>query len=63
MYLRQTISVPKVEKEMTRTPHCDNPEIKAAGIDYLKKMRKDEISAAFQKLYDRAKACIYIYAS
>jgi hypothetical protein len=25
----------------------------------LKKVQKEEFSAAFQKVYDRAKACIY----
>jgi hypothetical protein len=26
----------------------------------LKKVQKEEFSAAFQKMYDRAKACIYV---
>jgi hypothetical protein len=34
-------------------------EIQAAVTDELKKAQKEEFSAAFQKLYDRAKACIY----
>jgi len=34
-------------------------EIQEAVIDELKKFQKEEFSAAFQKLYDRAKACIY----
>jgi hypothetical protein len=34
-------------------------EIQEAVNGELKKVQKEEISAAFQKLYDRAKACIY----
>jgi len=37
----------------------DVVEIQEAVTDELKKVQKDEFSAAFQKLYDRAKACIY----
>jgi hypothetical protein len=36
-------------------------EIQGALTDELKKVQKEEFSAAFQKLYDRAKA--YIYAN
>jgi hypothetical protein len=32
-------------------------EIQEAVTDELKKVQKEEFSAAFQKLYDRAKAC------
>jgi len=34
-------------------------EIQEAVTDELKNVQKDEFSAALQKLYDRAKACIY----
>ena len=34
-------------------------EIKEAVTDELKNVQKDKFSAAFRKLYDRAKACIY----
>jgi len=34
-------------------------EIQKAVTDELKKVQKEEFSAAFQKLYNRAKACIY----
>jgi hypothetical protein len=34
-------------------------EIQEDVTDELKKDQKEEFSAAFQKLYDRAKACIY----
>ena len=36
----------------------DVPEIQEAVTDELKKVQKEEFSAVFQKLYDRAKACI-----
>jgi len=50
-------SVPQVENEVKRTPLWDVAEIQEAVTDELKKVQK-EFSAAFQKLYDRAKACI-----
>jgi hypothetical protein len=34
-------------------------EIQEAITDELKKVQKEEFSATFQKLYDRANACIY----
>jgi hypothetical protein len=34
-------------------------EIQESSTGELKKAQKEEFSAAFQKLYDRAKACIY----
>jgi hypothetical protein len=34
-------------------------EIQEAVTYELKKFQKDEVSTAFQKLNDRAKACIY----
>ena len=37
----------------------DVADIHGAVIDELKKFQKEEFSAAFQKLYDRAKARIY----
>jgi len=40
---------------------ADVAEIQEAVTDELKKVRKEEFSAGFQKLYNRAKACIYIY--
>jgi histone-lysine N-methyltransferase SETMAR len=40
--------------------HCAGvAEIQETVTDELKKVQKEEFSAAFQKLYDRAKACIY----
>jgi hypothetical protein len=49
-------SVPQVEYEVKR---ADVPEIREAVTDELKKVQKEEFSAAFQKLYDRTKPCIY----
>jgi hypothetical protein len=37
----------------------DVAEIQEAETDELKKVQKEEFSAAFQKLPDRAKSCIY----
>jgi len=39
----------------------DVAEIQEAVTDELKEFQKEEFSAAFQKLYDRAKS--YIYAN
>jgi len=38
---------------------ANDAEIHEAVTDELKKVRKEEFSAAFQKLYDRAEACTY----
>jgi len=38
---------------------ADVAEIKEAITDELKKVQKEKISIAFQKLYERAKASIY----
>ena len=38
---------------------ADVAEIQEAVTDELKKVQKEEFSAAFPKLYDRPKACIY----
>jgi hypothetical protein len=38
---------------------ADVAEIQEAITDGLKKLQKEGFSAAFQKLYDRTKACIY----
>jgi hypothetical protein len=41
-------------------PHCaDVAEIQEAVTDELKTAQTGEYSTAFQKLYDRVKACIY----
>jgi hypothetical protein len=38
---------------------ADIAEIQVAVTDELKKVQKEEFPAAYQKRYDRAKACIY----
>jgi hypothetical protein len=38
---------------------ADVAEIQGAVTNELKKVQKEEFSPAFQKLYDRAKVCIY----
>jgi len=38
---------------------ADVTEIREDVTDELKKFQKEEFSAVFQKLYDRAEACIY----
>jgi hypothetical protein len=38
---------------------ADAAEVQEAVTDELKKVQKEEFSAAFQKLNVRAKACIY----
>ena len=52
-------SVPQVENEVKRTPLCGCCSDPIAATDELKRVQKEEFSAAFQKLYDRAEACIY----
>jgi len=37
---------------------ADVAKIQEAVTDKLKKVQKEELSAAFQKMYDRTKACI-----
>jgi len=41
----------------------DAAEIQEAVTDELKKAQKAEFWAAYQKLYDRVKACIYANAA
>ena len=38
---------------------ADGAEIQETVTDELKKVQKEEFSAAFHKLYNRTKACIY----
>ena len=39
---------------------ADVAELQEAITDELKKVHKEEFLAAFQKLHDRTKACIYV---
>jgi hypothetical protein len=52
-------SVPQVENEVKRTQFADVAELQVAVTDELKKVQKEEFSAALQKLYDSAKTCMY----
>jgi len=52
-------SVLQFENEVKGLHFVDVAEIQEAVTDELKKVQKEEFSAAFQKPYDCAKACIY----
>jgi len=45
--------------KLKRLHFVDVSEIQDAVTDVLKKVQKEEFSAAFQKLYDSTKTCIY----
>jgi len=57
IYLRQTFSVSQLKINVKGLQFVDVAEIQEAVIDELKKVQKEEISIAFQKMYDGAKAC------
>jgi len=46
-------------KGLKRLHFADAAEIQEAVTDELKKVQKEEFLAAFQKLYDLTKACVY----
>jgi hypothetical protein len=50
---------PKLKMKLKGLHFADAAEIQEAVTDELKKVQKEAFSAAFQKLYDCAKACIY----
>jgi hypothetical protein len=50
---------PTFKINLKRLRFADVAEIQEAVSDELKKVQKETFSAAFQKLYYRAKACIY----
>jgi histone-lysine N-methyltransferase SETMAR len=50
---------PKLKLKLKGLHFADIAEIQEAVTDELQKVQKEEFSAAFQKLYHRAKACIY----
>jgi hypothetical protein len=50
---------PKLEMKLKKLQFADVAEIQVDVTDELKRAQKEEISAAFQKIYDSAKACIY----
>ena len=50
---------PKLKIKLKGIHFADVVKIQEAITDELNKVQKEEFSAAFQKSYDRAKACIY----
>jgi len=50
---------PKMKMKLKGLHFADVAEIQEAVTDEFKKVQKQEFSAALQKLYDRAKDCIY----
>jgi len=50
---------PKLKMKLKGLHFVDVAEIQEAVTDELKEVQKEEFSAAFQKLYDCAKACMY----
>ena len=52
---------PKLKMKLKGLHFADVAEIQEAVTDELKKVQKEDFLAAFQKLYDRAKACIYTH--
>jgi hypothetical protein len=53
-------SVPQLKMKLKGLPFADVADIQEAVTEELKKAKKEEFSAAFQKLYDLAKAYIYM---
>jgi histone-lysine N-methyltransferase SETMAR len=50
---------PELKMKLKGLHFTNAAEIQEAGTNELKKVQKEEFSAAFQKLYDHVKACIY----
>jgi hypothetical protein len=51
---------PKLKMKLKGLQFADVAETQEALTDELKKVQKEEFSAAFQKLYNHTKACIYV---
>jgi hypothetical protein len=51
---------PKLKMKLKGLHFADVAEIQEAVTDELKKVQREEFSAAFHKLYGRAKACMYV---
>jgi hypothetical protein len=51
--------LPKLKMKSKGLHFANVAEIQEAVTDELKEVQKEEFSAAFQKLYDHAKACMY----
>jgi hypothetical protein len=50
---------PNLKIKLKGLQYADIVEIQKAVTDELKKIQKEEFSAALQEMYDRTKACIY----
>jgi histone-lysine N-methyltransferase SETMAR len=50
---------PKLKMKWKGLHFANVAEIQEAATDELKNVQKEDFSVAFQKLYDRAEACIY----
>ena len=50
---------PKLKMNLNGLQFADVAEIQEAVTDELTKLQNEEFSVAFQKLYERTKACIY----
>jgi hypothetical protein len=59
IYLRHCFLFSKLKLKLKVFHFADVAEFQEDVTDKLKKVHKEEFSAAFQKLYDSAKACIY----
>jgi hypothetical protein len=53
------LQFPKLKMKLKGFHFADVAEIQEAVMDELKKVQKQEFLAAFQKLYNHTKACIY----
>jgi hypothetical protein len=51
---------PKLKMKLKGFHFADFAEIQETVTDEFKKVQEEEFSAAFQKLYDRAKACVHV---
>jgi hypothetical protein len=51
--------LPKLKMTLKRVHFAVVAKIQEAVTDESQKFQQQEFSAAFQKLYDRAKACVY----
>jgi len=61
LFSARLFSVPQFENEVKKGLHfADFAEIQEAVTDELKKVQKEELSAAFQKVYDYAKVYIHV---
>jgi hypothetical protein len=60
LFLPDYFLFPKLKLKLKGLHFVDVAEIQEAVTGESKKVQKDEFSAAFQKLYDHAKACTFV---